>query len=454
MSTTCIKNGIVADSGALRPLDVLLSGDKVEALLPHGSEIDAAEVIDATGRYVLPGLIDAHNHPVYADRIDRLSRAALAAGITTTIPYIGSVAAWGKQGGLVQAIDDFIREGSEGSCIDFGVHCTLTSNVMEEVDIAIPALVERGVVSFKAFTSYRKRGMKLEDDQIIHLMDIVARQKGLLAFHAENDAMLEYLEAKAVAAGCNHPRYYPATHPPMSEAEAVFRILSLATATGCAVYLPHITCAESLDVIRLFRRWQKLDTLYVETCPHYLVLNDSELERRGNLAKMSPPLRKSSDCEALWEALREHEIDVIASDAAGHDTKENAPLFDQTFRAPHGTPGIETLFCITWQEGVNQGRISIPEFVRLMSENPAKIFGLYPRKGALRPGSDADVLLVDPGSTHTVPFQNPHLAVDYSLFEGRACLCCISRVLLRGVTVYKDGKLIPGPKGQFLPGII
>ena len=454
MSTTLIKNGILADDGALRPLDVLISGEKVEALLPRGTEANADEIIDATGLYVLPGLIDAHNHPVYADRIDRLSRAALAAGITTTIPYIGSVAAWGKQGGLVQAIDDFIKEGTEGSCIDFALHCTLTSNVMEEIDSAIPALFERGVVSFKAFTSYRKRGMKLEDDQIIHLMDVVAAQKGLLAFHAENDAMLEYLEAKAVAAGHNHPRYYPATHPPMSEAEAVFRVLSLATATGCKIYLPHITCAESLDVIRLFRKWKKLDTLYVETCPHYLALNDSELERRGNLAKMSPPLRKDSDRKALWDAIREHEIDVVASDAAGHDTKENAPLFDQTFRAPHGTPGMETLFCITWQEGVNQGRISIPDLVRLMSENPAKIFGLYPRKGTLRPGSDADVTLVNPGLSQTVPAQNPHLAVDYSLFDGRTCMASISRVLLRGTTVCKDGKLIPGSKGQFLPGKI
>ena len=169
MSTTLITNGIVVDAGTMRPLDILISGERVESLLPRGSEVRADRVIDASGRYVLPGIIDAHNHPVYADRIDRLSRAALSGGVTTVIPYIGAVAAWGKQGGLVQAIDDFIREGETGSCIDFGLHCTLTANVMEEADEAIPELVARGVISFKAFTSYRKRGMKLEDDQILHL---------------------------------------------------------------------------------------------------------------------------------------------------------------------------------------------------------------------------------------------------------------------------------------------
>lgn len=452
MSTTLIKNGILADEGSLRALDILLSGEKVDALLPRGTEVEADNVIDASGQYVLPGLIDAHNHPVYADRIDRISRAALPTGITTMIPYIGAVAAWGKQGGLVQAIDDFIQEGNEGSLTDFSVHCTLTANVMEEVDTAIPELVKRGVVSFKAFTSYRKRLMKLEDDQILHLMDLVASQKALLAFHAENDALLEYLEEKCVAAGHTHPRYYPDTHPNLSEAEAIFRVLSLAAITGCDTYLPHVTCAESLEVIRLFRSWNKLSRLHVETCPHYLVLDDSELERRGNLAKMSPPLRKPRDREALWEAIRLGEIEVIASDAAGHHSSKNEPLFDETFRAPHGTPGVETLVAMTWQEGVNNGRISIPDVVRLMSENPAKIFGLYPRKGTLKPGSDADVILVDPGIVQTIPGKNPHLEVDYSLFEGRSCLAKVSRVLLRGTTVCVDGELTTEKKGQFLPG--
>lgn len=453
MSSTLIRNGILADAGTMRPLDVLIAGEKVEKLLPRGTGAGADRIIDATGCYVLPGLIDAHNHPVYADRIDRLSRAALSGDITTTIPYIGSVAAWGKEGGLAQAVDDFIREGEATSRIDFGVHCTLTANVMDEVDGAIPELVRRGVVSFKAFTSYRKRGMKLEDDQIVRLMELVAREKGLLAFHAENDALLEYLEAKALAAGQDHPRCYPATHPNLSEAEAVFRVLSLASAVGCPIYLPHITCKESLEVVRLFRAWRALPALYAETCPHYLALNDDELERRGNLAKMSPPLRKDADRHALWEAVRAHEIQVVASDAAGHAAAANEPLFADTFKAPHGAPGVDTLFPVLWQKGVNEGRLGVPDLVRLLCENPAKIFGLYPRKGTLHPGSDADAVIVDPGAAWIIPEKNEHLAVDYSLFAGLTCLGAPRTVLLRGAVAYERGKIVDDARrGVFLKG--
>ena len=557
MSTTLITNGIVVDAGTMRPLDILISGERVESLLPRGSEVRADRVIDASGRYVLPGIIDAHNHPVYADRIDRLSRAALSGGVTTVIPYIGAVAAWGKQGGLVQAIDDFIREGETGSCIDFGLHCTLTANVMEEADDAIPELVARGVISFKAFTSYRKRGMKLEDDQILHLMELVAREKALLAFHAENDAIpyigavaawgkqgglvqaiddfiregetgscidfglhctltanvmeeaddaipelvargvisfkaftsyrkrgmkleddqilhlmelvarekallafhaendaiLEHLEAKAVAEGREHPRDYPATHPNISEAEAIFRVLSLASVAGCNIYLPHVTCKESLEAIRLFRKWGTVPTLFAETCPHYLTLDDSQLALRGNLAKMSPPLRKEADREALWEAIRNGEIQVVASDAAGHATAANEPLFAETFRAPHGAPGVDTLFCVTWNEGIAKGRVAIPDLVRLLCENPAKCFGLYPRKGTLLPGSDADVVIVDPGDGWIIPDRNEHMAVDYSLFAGMGCLGRHRTVLLRGAVAYEDGKILDDARrGVFLRG--
>lgn len=452
MRTMLVKNGILADSGALRALDVLIVDGKVERLCPRGEIVQAGTVVDATGLYVLPGLIDAHNHPVYADRIGPLSRAALAGGITTLIPYIGSVAAWGQKGGLVQSIADFIREGEETACVDFSVHCTFTHNVMKEADAAIPLLFDMGICSFKAFTSYRKRGMKLEDEEILHLMELVAARGGLLAFHAENGALLDYLEGKSLAEGRTHPRYYPATHPPLSEAEAVFRVLALAASTRCGIYLPHLTCKESLAVVDLFRSWNVLPALYTETCPHYLALTDAELEHHGNLAKMSPPLRKETDRLALWKALADRRIDVVASDAAGHAVAANEPLFGETFRAPHGTPGVETLFGVMWDEGINNGRITVTDFVRVMSENPAKIFGLYPRKGTLRPGSDADMVLVDPGFFRTVPKRNPYLAVDYSLFSGRQCLGIPAIVLRRGELVSKNGELTNMMPGRFFPG--
>ena len=450
---TRIQNGLVVDKGRMRAEDLLVEGEQIVGLCPRGEGPEGDVVVDASGRLVLPGFIDAHNHPVYADRLGTLSKAALAAGITTVIPYMGAVAAWGQTLGLHEAIEAFIAEGEAESWVDFGVHCTLTRNALEEADAALPRLFARGVVSFKGFTSYRQRGMKLEDEEILHIMEIVASLGGLLAFHAENGALLDYLEGKAQAEGRTHPRHYPGTHPNLSEAEAIFRVLTLAAHTGCGIYLPHVTCAESLAVIELFRSWNRVHPLYVETCPHYLTLDDSALDRFGNLAKMSPPLRRIRDQEALWTALAEGRIDVVASDAAGHSRAANEPQFDQTFKAPHGTPGVESLPGVFWDAAVNTGRLKPEQVVELLCANPARIFGLYPRKGSLEPGADADIVLFDPGAEWIIPDQNPHLAVDYSLFAGRVCKGRPDKVFLRGHLVADGEKLVESrPRGGFVPG--
>ena len=450
---TRIANGLLVDNGHMAPLDLLIDNGRVAALVPRGEGAPGDRVLDATGRLVLPGFIDAHNHPVYADRIGPLSKAALAAGVTTMIPYMGAVAAWGQTLGLHEALEAFIEEGEHTAWTDFGVHCTLTANAMADAATTLPRLFARGIVSFKGFTSYSRRGMKLEDEAMLKLMEIVRDLGGLLAFHAENGALLDYLEDRAAAAGQTHPRHYPATHPPLSEAEAIFRVLTLASHTGCGIYLPHVTCAESLEVIELFRRWNTVQPLFVETCPHYLVLDESALEQHGNLAKMSPPLRTGRDQKALWAALAAGRIDVVASDAAGHTRKANEPLFDATFTAPHGTPGAETLPAVFWDAAVSQGRLAAPDAVRVLCENPARIFGLYPQKGTLRPGSDADVVLLDPAATFTVPEHNPCLAVDYSLFAGRTCVGRPTTVLLRGQVVVEGDRIMTAqPGGRFVPG--
>lgn len=449
---TRIQHGIVVGDGCLRPLDVLVENEQVAALCPYGEGPAGDRVLDAKGLLVLPGFIDAHNHPVYADRVGTLSQASLAAGITTFIPYMGAVAAWGQNQGLSAALEAFIEEGQRESWVDFGVHCTLTQNALEGIDKVLPRLFDMGIVSFKGFTSYSKRGMKLEDEDILRVMEIISDLGGLLAFHAENGALLDYLEDRAKAAGHSHPRYYPATHPNLSEAEAVFRVLTLAAHTRCGLYLPHITCAESLQVIELFRSWNRLSRLYVETCPHYLTLDDSALEVHGNLAKMSPPLRTPHDREALWHALANSSIDVVASDAAGHNRAANAPQFDETFKAPHGAPGVDTLPSVFWDAAVNSGRLNVPQVVRLLCENPARIFGLYPQKGVIQPGSDADIVLFDPAAPFVVPDQNPYLHVDYSLFAGRTCMGRPVQVLLRGEVVAENGQVTGNSKGRFVPG--
>ena len=216
--------------------------------------------------------------------------------------------------------------------------------------------------------------------------------------------------------------------------------MTLASVTRCPIYIPHISAQESLDVVRWFKKRGTAE-IYSETCPHYLTLVEDELKSKGALAKMSPPLRTTNDVEKLWQALQEGLIDVIASDTAGHTQSDNEPLWDKIFSAPYGIPGIDTLFKIVYSEGVNRGRITLSRLVEVLSEQPAKIFGLYPRKGVVAEGSDADVVVLDPAMPYTIPAQNPLLNVDYSMFAGRTGLGVPILVMQRGRVLMQQGNL-------------
>lgn len=447
-----IKDGVVVSGNGMKKQDVLIKDGRIHDVSADCGAVQAVEEINVNGKFVLPGIIDAHFHPVYADRIDTLSKAAATGGITTLIPYVGAVKAWGQGGDLVDSVNSFIEEGESSSILDFGIHCTFTQNDMAAVERSIPALFEMGIVSFKGFTAYKKRGMKLEDEDILKIMGLIARYHGVFATHCENGPILDLLEDSAIARGDVSPEHFPPTHPGIAEAEAVFRVLSLAQISGCRMYLPHLSAKESLEVLRLFKSWNR-QTIYAETCPHYLVFTDEELKRRGSLAKMSPPLRQQADVDALWRAIQNGAIDVIGSDAAGHTVASNEPLFDDIFAAPHGIPGLDTLFNLTYEIGVNGGRITLPHLVKMTCENPAKIFGLYPRKGVLEKGADADVVIFDPTVTHTIPDKNPHTNVDYSLYAGRQCLGAPVVVIQRGQVVMENGTIKAEPgQGRFLAG--
>ena len=439
-----VRGGIVVSGQGLRPADVYISDGKIDCLEPPDSPRSADTVIDARGKMVLPGLIDAHLHPVYADRIDALSRAAASEGLTTLIPYIGAVKAWGETKTLLEAVEDFIKEGEETSLVDFSLHCTLLQDDLADIDRTIPILIERGVTSFKAFMAYAKRGMMLQDEHLLKIMVLAGERGGLLAAHAENGNILDWLENGFQEQGLHTPEYYPKSHPNLSEAEAVFRLLSLGQTAGCPIYLPHLSAWESLDVVRLFRSWGKLE-LYAETCPHYMTMTDEIMPRFGTLAKMSPPLRKQRDLDAIWQALADGTIDVVASDHAGAMAEKNMPQFEQVFKAPNGIPGLENLVPLVYSTGVARGRLSWPGFVRVMSENPARIFGLYPRKGVLAKGADADLVVFDPTVTRTLGRTNKHLKVDYSIYEGLPVQGGPSLVMQRGRVLFEDGEIKAGP---------
>lgn len=435
----------------MRRADVFIMEGVIDSIEPNDSPRPASRIIDASGKYVLPGIIDAHLHPVYADHIDTLSRAAACGGITTLIFYIGAVKAWGKTGTILDAVKDFIKEGESNSSVDFAVHCSLMRDDLEQIASTIPLLVEMGVTSFKAFMAYGRRGMMLSDGELLKSMDVIAKSGALFAVHAENGSILDHLEDRFIAEGKTSPEFYPPSHPNVAEAEAIFRILALSRIANCPLYLPHVSAHESLEVIRLFKKWGGPE-FFVETCTHYLTLTDEEMKRRGSLAKMAPPLRKPQDVEELWKAIDERLIDVVSSDTAGHLVKNKEPIWENIFKSPYGIPGVDTMFTVVYDEGVNKGRIALPRLVELTCENPARIFGLYPQKGVLRKGSDADIVVFDPGMPHVIQGIHPELKVDYNMFEGREGLGVPVLVMQRGRILMEGGELKAEPgRGRFIP---
>jgi dihydropyrimidinase len=445
-----IKGGVLVNSSRIALGDVFIKNGLVESIEPPGTTKTADKVINAEGKLVLPGIVESHLHPVYADRLETLSKSAVYGGITTLIPYIGAVKAWGVEGNLWDAVNYFIEEGARDSCIDFGLHCSLVADDLNDLEKLIPKICERGIRSFKGFMAYKRRGMYLSDTDILRILAALKESGGLFCVHAENGDLCDFLEDRFSAEGKTGPEYYAPSRPNICEAEAAFRILSLAKTIDCPIYIVHVSTKETLQVIDMFRKWGS-GPIYTETCTHYLTLTNNEMLKMGSLAKVSPPLRESKDVNALWEAIIDGRVDVIGADTAGHliDTKE--PRWGDVFKAPAGLPGQETMFTVTYDEGFNRRSVSLCRLVELMAEKPAKIFGLYPRKGVLQPGSDGDVLIFDPMKDHTVYASEQHTKTDYTMFESRHCLGKPEMVLQRGRVILENGEMTAEKGfGQFL----
>lgn len=446
-----IRGGIVVDSSRIHRRDVLITKEKVTALVPEDSPYSATRTIDASGKFVLPGIVDVHHHPVYADRIDTLSVAAARGGTTTVVGFVGAVKAWGGSGSLVDAVQTWIDEASARSVIDFSAHGSLMQDDLEVLEESISRLVEAGVTSFKGFMAYKKRGMKLEDDDLLRALTVISSCGGLFQVHAENGALIDYLQDRLVAAGKTAPQYYAESAPNLAEAEAVFRIATLAAAARCPLYLVHLSARESIDVVRLWRRWGSWP-IRTETCTHYLTLTNADVLKRGTLGKVGPPLREHADQEALWEAIADGTIEVVATDFAGQTVESKKPLNENVFASPSGLPGIGELLTLVHDSGVNTGRITMPKLVEVLCANPARIFGMYPQKGALLPGSDADVVVFDPARRHVIRAAGQGLKTDYSMWEERECLGYPTLVIQRGRILVENGELRAHPgQGVFIP---
>jgi dihydropyrimidinase len=435
-----LVGGTVVTGEGLRRADVGVRGETVAAVAPDLPRQGAGEVVDVTGKYVFPGIIDVHVHPVYLDTVEDCSRVAAYGGTTTVLHF-----AYARTGdSLLQKVEQMLEDGVAHSRLDFGLHGGMFEAPKQVPEI--PQVMEMGVRTFKFFLTYLKQGWYTDDYQLIKAMDMLAQRGGLAMVHAENGGAIDYLEDKYLKGPDASARFFNASRPGALEEEAIFRAIRLAEVVDCPLYIPHLTAARALRPIRQAQAEGR--RVFAETCPQYLTLTQDVIEERGALAKIGPPIRTADDRAALWEALRDGTLQTVASDHAPKLKDVDGDFLEQ----PFGSPQIETLLPLAYDGGVNRGRLSLVRLVQVLCENPARIFGLYPKKGTVAAGSDADLVVFDPTREFTIRAENQHSNAQYTLYEDHTVLGWPEMSFQRGHRVLSEGEIVAQPgQGQFMP---
>ncbi|MBN9384825.1 MAG: dihydropyrimidinase [Chitinophagaceae bacterium] len=421
--------------------DIYIEGEKIVSIGKH-LHVSADKTIDATGQLVMPGGIDPHVHldmpfmgTFSSDSYETGTRAALFGGTTTVIDFILQ-----KQGhSLQEAFDEWNGRANGTAVGDYSFHMAVT-DFNDRTRPEIKTMVEdHGITSFKTFMAY-KGALMIDDRQMTALMQEVRRHGGLVTVHATNGDMIDYLVARHRSEGKLSPRYHYLSQPEVTEAEASGRFADIAHYTGCPGYIVHLTCEGALNAVR--NATTRNQHVWVETCIQYLLLDASHYGEDFEGAKwvMSPPLREKKDQVTLWAGINQGLVNVVATDHCPFRWEQKLMGKDDFSRIPNGHPAIEHRMELLYSEGVRKGRISLQKYVELTSTNPAKIFGLFPRKGTLAPDSDADIILLDPNRQHTLSAATHHMNVDYSAYEGWQLTGKVQTVLLRGQVAVDQGE--------------
>jgi len=441
MSSLLIKNGTIVTATDQYRGDVLVEGEKISTIGTLLTVV-ADRTIDATGKYVLPGGIDVHTHldmpfggTKSADDFETGTRAAAHGGTTTIVDF----AIQYKGQTLHHAWETWMKKAEGNAVIDYGFHMIITE-LTDQVEEEMDALVHQGVTSFKLFMAYPGVFM-LDDASIFRALLRTGQNGGTICMHAENGGVIDVLVKRALAEGKTAPKYHALTRPARAEGEATHRAIALAEMADVPIYIVHLSAAEALEMVTEAR--DRGLPAYAETCPQYLFLSYDNYEEPGfDGAKyvMSPPLRPKETQDRLWRGLAFNDLQAISTDHCPFCMKEQKTLGQDDFsKIPNGAPGIETRMSLVYDGGVLPGRISLNRFVELTSTSPAKIFGLFPKKGTIAPGSDADIVVFDPSKKATLSAKTLHMNVDYNPYEGREVTGAVDTVVSRGRVVIDAG---------------
>jgi len=451
---TVIRNGSVVTATDTYKADVAIAQGRIAAIAKDLPVENASKVLDASGRLLLPGGIDVHTHldmpfggTTSADDFETGTRAAAFGGTTTLIDF----AIQYKGQPLRQAFDTWMGKAAGKAVCDYAFHCIVT-DVSGGQLAEMNDLVHEGVTSFKLFMAYPGVFM-LDDGSIFRALQSTAKNGGLVCMHAENGSAIDVIVQQALAEGKKAPKYHALTRPTTAEAEATARAIALAEMAGAPLYIVHLSSNDALEKVREAR--DRGLPVYAETCPQYLYLSIENFDAPGfEGAKyvFTPPLREKWHQEKLWNGLKRDHLQVVSTDHCPFCFKEQKELGRDDFtKIPNGGPGVEHRLSLIYSGGVASGRFSVNRFVELVATTPAKLFGLYPRKGTIAVGSDADLVIFDPYRKHIISATTHHMRVDYSMFEGIPVTGMPDIVLSRGrVVVEGDKFLAHAGQGEFL----
>ena len=445
------KNGTVVSGRGTRRADVLVEDEKI-LQVARGISDPLARTVDVTGKLLLPGFIDAHTHfdldvcnTTTADDFDSGTRSAIRGGTTTVVDF-----ACPNKGESLHYGLDLWHKKADGNCwCDYGFHMTI-DDWNEDIEREIDDMYAAGISSFKMYMTYS--AMMIGDEAMYKALKKLKEKGGICGVHCENSGVINALIAEKRAAGATGVASHPETRPDYLEAEAVGRLLRIAQAVDIPVVIVHLTNAAALaEVHAARRRGQKV---YVETCPQYLVLDDSvyynEDYSRAARYVCAPPLRKSADCRALWAGLRRGEIQTVSTDHCSFTLEQKEAGRGDFTRIPGGLPGVEARGELVYSFGVATRKISLAAMCRVLSENPAKLYGMFPRKGVIAPGADADIVVYDPRADHILRAEDMVSRAGYTPYEGFVTRGSIAQVWLRGRLMVEDGQVVGDRMGQYI----